>query len=60
MEYKNKLPNEDYLAEDPSDYEIEKETCDLYGAFGNPSGNEHHACLNELFGGDGFHIEDIF
>lgn len=59
MAYEHNLPKKDYLPEDPADFIVKEETCDLYGTFGDPSGTEHHACLEELFEGNGFHIEDL-
>ena len=49
----------DYIPRYPVEAEL-NETLDLYGTFGNPSGTEHHACLNELFDGNGFQIKEMF
>jgi hypothetical protein len=56
---KHYTPQRDYFPRNPVEAEL-RETCDVYGTFGDPSGTEHHACLDELFGGTGYQIKELY
>jgi len=57
---KHYISQRDYHPIIPVETELQTETCDLYGNFGDPSGAEHHVCLDELFEGNGFQIKNVY